>query len=68
MTYRGIVSNGVVVLDGDKPAEGTVVEITPVAEETKVVRRKARGFKRQRGESSRHWDLERSKGLARGLG
>ena len=30
MTYRGIVSNGVVVLEGEKPAEGTVVEITPV--------------------------------------
>ena len=31
MTYRGIVSNGVVVLEGEKPAEGTVVEVTPVA-------------------------------------
>ena len=30
MTYRGVVSNGVVVLEGDKPAEGTVVEVTPV--------------------------------------
>jgi hypothetical protein len=30
MTYRGIVSNGVVVLEGEKPPEGTVVEITPV--------------------------------------
>jgi len=30
MTYRGIVSNGVVVLEGEKPAEGTVVEVTPV--------------------------------------
>jgi hypothetical protein len=36
MTYRGIVSNGVVILDGDKPAEGTVVEITPVATETET--------------------------------
>jgi len=31
MTYRGIVSNGVVVLEGDKLSEGTVVEVTPVA-------------------------------------
>jgi hypothetical protein len=31
MTYRGIVSNGVVVLEGDKPADGTVVAVTPVA-------------------------------------
>jgi hypothetical protein len=30
MTYRGIVTNGVVVLEGEKPAEGTVVEVTPV--------------------------------------
>ena len=29
MTYRGIVQNGVVVIDGQKPAEGTVVEVTP---------------------------------------
>lgn len=34
MTYRGIVSNGVVLLEGDKPAEGTVVEVTPVTETT----------------------------------
>ena len=31
MTYRGIVSNGVVVLEGAKPVNGTVVEVTPVA-------------------------------------
>jgi len=30
MTYRGIVSNGVVLIEGDKPEEGTVVEVTPV--------------------------------------
>lgn len=30
MTYRGIVSNGVVVLEGEKPADGTIVEVTPV--------------------------------------
>lgn len=30
MTYRGIMSNGVIVLEGDKPAEGTVVEVVPV--------------------------------------
>lgn len=28
MTYRGIVSNGVVVLNGEKPVEGTLVEVT----------------------------------------
>jgi len=28
MTYRGIVNNGVVVLQGDKPAEGTLAEVT----------------------------------------
>lgn len=32
MTYRGIVSNGVVVLEGEKPVEGTVVEVTPLAQ------------------------------------
>jgi hypothetical protein len=32
MTYRGIVSKGVVVLEGDKPDDGTVVEVTPVGE------------------------------------
>lgn len=31
MTYRGIVSNGVVVLEGEKPAEGTIVDVTPRA-------------------------------------
>ncbi len=30
MTYRGVMSNGVVVLEGEKPANGTVVEVTPV--------------------------------------
>jgi hypothetical protein len=30
MTYRGIVNNGVVVLEGEKPSDGTVVEVTPV--------------------------------------
>ena len=30
MTYRGVVNNGVVVIEGEKPADGTVVEITPV--------------------------------------
>jgi hypothetical protein len=30
MTYRGVVSNGVVVLEGEKPADGTVVEVTPL--------------------------------------
>jgi hypothetical protein len=29
MTYRGIVSNGVIVIEGEKPAEGTVVEVRP---------------------------------------
>jgi hypothetical protein len=30
MTYRGVVSNGVVVLEGETPVEGTVVEVTPI--------------------------------------
>jgi hypothetical protein len=30
MTYRGVVSNGVVVLEGEKPLDGTLVEVTPV--------------------------------------
>lgn len=30
MTYRGVVSNGVVVLEGDKPCDGTIVNVTPV--------------------------------------
>lgn len=32
MIYRGIVTNGVVVLEGEKPVEGTVVEVTPLEE------------------------------------
>ena len=32
MTYRGIVSNGVVLLEGEKPVEGTVVEVIPVVD------------------------------------
>jgi len=30
MTYRGIVSNGVVVLEGGALSEGTAVEVTPI--------------------------------------
>jgi len=31
MTYRGIVRNGVVVLDGmDRPQDGTIVSVEPV--------------------------------------
>ena len=30
MTYRGIVNNGVVVLEGEKLADGTIVEVTPI--------------------------------------
>ena len=30
MTYRGTVSNGVVVLEGRAPPEGTLVNVTPV--------------------------------------
>ena len=33
MTYRGVVSNGVVLINGDKPADGTVVDVTPVGQE-----------------------------------
>ncbi|HEY0008465.1 MAG TPA: hypothetical protein VGB55_07060 [Tepidisphaeraceae bacterium] len=29
MTYHGKVTGGVVVLDGDKPAEGTAVAVIP---------------------------------------
>jgi hypothetical protein len=28
MTYRGVVTNGVVVLEGSKPVEGTIVQVT----------------------------------------
>ena len=31
MTYRGIVSKGVVVLESDQLSDGTIVEVTPVA-------------------------------------
>ena len=30
MTYRGTVSAGVVVLEGEPPADGTVVEVIPL--------------------------------------
>jgi len=30
MTYRGKMDHGVVVLEGEKPADGTLVEVTPV--------------------------------------
>jgi hypothetical protein len=30
MTYRGIVSNGVIVLEGETLSEGTAVEVTPL--------------------------------------
>jgi hypothetical protein len=29
MTYRGIVRNGVVVIEGERPAEGTLVDVRP---------------------------------------
>ncbi len=32
MTYRGIVSDGVVVLEGEKPVDGTIVDVTPLDE------------------------------------
>ncbi len=31
MTYRGVVSNGVIVLEGDTLSDGTIVQVTPVA-------------------------------------
>ena len=34
MTYRGIVSNGVVVLEGAKPIDGTIVKVTPLDDST----------------------------------
>lgn len=30
MTYRGIVANGVVVLQGARPEDGTIVEVFPI--------------------------------------
>src|SRR4051812_31753037 len=30
MTYRGRMDHGVVVLEGERPPDGTVVEVTPV--------------------------------------
>jgi hypothetical protein len=36
MTYHGIVTNGVVVLEGEKPSEGTRVEVIPVVENATV--------------------------------
>jgi hypothetical protein len=32
MTYRGKMNHGVVVLEGEKPADGTVVDVTPAKE------------------------------------
>jgi hypothetical protein len=34
MTYRGKMDHGVVVLEGDKPADGTVVDVIPTADAT----------------------------------
>lgn len=34
MVYRGIVRNGVVILQGEKPSEGTVVDVSPVPKAT----------------------------------
>ena len=31
MTYRGRMDHGVVVLEGDRPADGTIVEVTSIA-------------------------------------
>lgn len=31
MTYRGTVMNGVIVLEGNKLAEGTLVDVTPTS-------------------------------------
>lgn len=30
MIYRGRMDHGVVVLDGDRPADGTLVQVTPL--------------------------------------
>jgi hypothetical protein len=35
MTYRGTMKDGVVVIEGEKPADGTVVEITPLPPQIK---------------------------------
>jgi hypothetical protein len=34
MTYRGRMDHGVVVLDGERPADGTLVEVTPLEQQT----------------------------------
>lgn len=34
MVYRGIVSNGVVVLEGDRPPDGAQVEVAPIRSNT----------------------------------
>jgi hypothetical protein len=75
MTYRGVLQNGVVVIDGEKPADGTVVEVTPVPAEVKsLADLPAFGIWRDRedlpadsGEASRQLraDVER-RGPARG--
>jgi hypothetical protein len=33
MTYRGVVRNGVVVLEGEKLVDGTIVDVTPLDQE-----------------------------------
>jgi hypothetical protein len=34
MTYRGVMNNGVVILEGEKPSDGTVVEVMPLPQST----------------------------------
>lgn len=50
MTYRGIVSNGVVVLEGEKPADGTVVEVTPVEASPDIANHPAIGIWKDRSD------------------
>lgn len=33
MIYRGVVQGGVVIIKGDKPADGTVVHVQPAADD-----------------------------------
>jgi len=48
MTYRGIVSKGVVVVEGEQPPEGTVVKITPLAETASLAHHPAIGIWKNR--------------------
>lgn len=54
MTYRGIVKNGVIVLDDDTPLpDGTMVEVAPLGNKTKsLAEHPAFGIWRERKDMS----------------